>query len=44
MARLRRWEDGPKLPGIGIAFDAETVPRNLGQVVITRLAADFLTV
>jgi len=37
--RVRKWDDAPQLPGIGVAFDAATVPADLSRVVTTTLLA-----
>ena len=39
VVRCRRWEEGPRLPGIGVAFDHDTIPEHLGKLIATRLSA-----
>lgn len=37
--RVRKSDDAPQLPCIGVAFDAATIPANLSRVVTTTLLA-----
>ena len=41
--RLRKWDEGHRLPGIGVEFDAGTATRELSRLLVTRLAANLMT-
>lgn len=43
VVRFRRWDDGPRLPGIGVDFDPGTTSRELSRLLVTRLASNLLT-
>jgi hypothetical protein len=43
VARLLPWEDGPELPGIGVAFDPSTVPCDFAQTIVAQLSTRLLT-
>jgi hypothetical protein len=42
VARLRRWDDGPGLPGIGVSFEPGSIPCDFGQVIVAQLSAKML--
>jgi hypothetical protein len=43
VVRARKWDDGPRLPGIGLDFVPGTATRELSRLLVTRLAANLLT-
>jgi hypothetical protein len=43
VVRMRKWDDGPKLPGVGVDFDAGTATHELSRLLMTRLASSLLT-
>jgi hypothetical protein len=43
VSRLRKWEDGPRLPGVGVEFIAGTTAPELTRLMVTRLAANLMT-
>jgi hypothetical protein len=42
VVRLRKWDDGPKLPGIGVDFEPGTTTRELSRLLVTRMASNLL--